>query len=131
MAKFTEEAREEEILSLFPKVFRRKKREELVHGIIGMATLFGDYEWDEELEKGDFEIGVTVEKHFQRRGIGTKLTTHVIERGKELGYRRASFWTRKDNWSMRKIGSQLGFEEKRRKIENGFEWINYLLLLKN
>ena len=30
---------------------------------------------------------------------------------------------------MRKIATQLGFKEQRRKIEKGFEWIKYSLFL--
>lgn len=122
------EEKEKDQKRLFPRIFK-KKSWETTSNIIGFVTLFGDCAEDATLEEGEFEIGVTVANSFQNRGIGSKLVSFVLDRGKELGYNKASLWTRIDNHPMRKVSRKLGFVETSKKIENGFIWVKYSLPL--
>ncbi|NHJ86772.1 MAG: GNAT family N-acetyltransferase [Asgard group archaeon] len=99
-------------------------------GIVGLVTLFGDWQDDEDLERGEFDIGITVAKAFQKKGIGRKLLEFIINRGKELNYDTATLWTRIDNAPMIKLAKKLGFVEGSKRIRQGFKWINYKLELK-
>ncbi|MBD3191412.1 MAG: GNAT family N-acetyltransferase [Candidatus Heimdallarchaeota archaeon] len=132
---------EKGVWEMYVATFSKEKKEKKIEGprahlpeesnqgkekqIIGLVTFFGDYEWDKELEEKEFEIGITVAKDFQRQGIGTKLINHVIERGKELGFEKASFWTREDNIPMQKIAERLDFQRIKQKEENNYTWIKY------
>ncbi|MFW9924605.1 MAG: GNAT family N-acetyltransferase [Candidatus Thorarchaeota archaeon] len=94
-------------------------------GIVGLVSLYGDYEEEEELEKGEFDIGITVASPFQKRGIGRQLLDFIIQRGKELGYDTATFSTRMDNLPMQKLAKKFDFEYRRKYTKQGYTWLNF------
>ena len=49
------------------KFFVRKKIPMNESGIVGLVTLYGDWKEDEDLEEGEFDIGITVSEAFQKR----------------------------------------------------------------
>lgn len=107
------------------KRFKRKKS-----GIVGVITLFGDWQEDEDLEEGEFDIGITVAEQYQRKGIGKMLMEFIIERGRELNYNKVCLWTREDNAPMKKLARRLGFRQGRKRNKHGFTWIKYFLEIK-
>ncbi|NHJ32405.1 MAG: GNAT family N-acetyltransferase [Asgard group archaeon] len=94
-------------------------------GIIGLVTLYADWREDDDLEQGEFDIGITVAESFQRKGIGKKLLTYIIRRGELLGFNKATLWTRVDNFPMIKLAKKFGFVKGRKRMRQGFEWIQY------
>ena len=111
------------------KIFPWKYLEDNPSGIVGLVTLYGDYEEDEEIEKGEFDIGISVAEPFQRRGIGREMMEFVIKRGRELNYEKATLWTRVDNQPMIVLAERFGFEKGRGKLRGGYRWIKYSLKL--
>ncbi|MBN1328946.1 MAG: GNAT family N-acetyltransferase [Candidatus Heimdallarchaeota archaeon] len=97
-------------------------------GIVGVITLYGDSS-DEDILEGEFDIGITVAKPFQRKGIGRELIQFIMERGKNIGYKRATLWTREDNLPMIKLATKLGFDKRKSKEKDGYSWNQYILEL--
>ncbi len=104
--------------------WKRKKND-----IIGIVTLYGDWKEDEDIQKGEFDIGITVAEQFQNKGVGKELLSFIVKRGLELKYEKASLWTRVDNLPMIKLALKAGFTQRRKRTRNGYEWINYSLEL--
>jgi ribosomal protein S18 acetylase RimI-like enzyme len=97
--------------------------------LVGVVTLYANHLEDDELEKGEFDIGITVAEEYQRQGIGSRLMKHLLERGKELDLEKASLWTRKDNTAMKKLAQKIGFTKCADKKKNGYQWEKYVLKL--
>ncbi len=95
------------------------------NNIVGLVTLYGDWEEDEEIQKGEFDIGITVAKPFQKKGIGKELLHFVCNRGEKLGYLRATLWTRIDNHPMIKLAKKVGFKEGKTRTRFGYQWIQF------
>ena len=126
VAVLSKEELEEEENRFIRRLLPWKRLRENHGGIIGLVTLYGDWKEDEELEEGDFDIGITVAEDFQRKGIGKQLMLHIIERGKELQFKRARLCTRIDNVGMKRLATKLGFKEYGEKVKkNGFYWVYY------
>jgi len=92
------------------------------NNIVGLVTLYGDYEEDEDIQQGEFDIGVTVAEPFQKRGIGKALLDFICTRGQELNYQRATLWTRIDNHPMIKLATKAGFKEGKLRKRHGYLW---------
>lgn len=112
------------------KLFPWKRLKDNPSGIVGLVTLYADWQEDEELEQGEFDIGITVAEPFQRKGIGKELLTYIIKRGELLGYNKATLWTRIDNYPMIKLTKNFGFKKGKKRIRHGYEWIQYYQELK-
>ncbi|HUT80048.1 MAG TPA: GNAT family N-acetyltransferase [Candidatus Bathyarchaeia archaeon] len=111
------------------RVVRWKRLPNIPSGIVGVVTLYGDSS-DEDIEQGEFDIGITVAESFQRKGIGKELLLFVIERGKEIGYERVTLWTRVDNIPMIKLAEKIGFRKGKSRIRDGYSWNQYILDVK-
>jgi RimJ/RimL family protein N-acetyltransferase len=98
--------------------------------IVGVVTLYGDWKTEEDIEEGDFDIGITVEEPFQRKGIGKELLLFIIERGLQYNYKRATLWTREDNLPMIKLAKKSDFKVDGNRKRHGFNWIQYVMELK-
>ena len=109
------------------KFLSRKSRR---NSIIGLVTLYGDWQEDDDIKKGEFDIGITVAEKYQKQGIGKELLSFIIKRGKELGYEKATLWTRSDNQPMINLALKSGFEQGRKRTRNGFEWIHFFYKIK-
>jgi ribosomal protein S18 acetylase RimI-like enzyme len=105
-----------------------KKRKQVP--LLGVVTLYGDWEFEEDIEQGEFDIGITVSEKYQRRGIGKRLLDFIINRGKELNYVKATLWTRVDNTPMIKLAQKLGFHPSKTRFRHGFNWQQYILEIK-
>ena len=125
VAVLSEEELEAEENRFIRKILPWKRLRENHGGIIGLVTLFGDWQEDEELEEGDFDIGITVAEDFQRKGIGKKLMQYILKRGKELNYKRAKLCTRIDNIGMKRLALKLGFSEGNKIKKSDFYWVYY------
>ena len=113
------------------KLFPWKKLKDNPSGIVGLVTLYADWQEDEDLEQGEFDIGITVSEPFQRKGIGKELLSYILKRGELLGYNKATLWTRIDNYPMIKLAKNFGFKKGRNRTRHGYEWIKYYYELKN
>ena len=98
--------------------------------IVGVVTLYGDWKTEEDIEEGDFDIGITVEEPFQRKGIGKELLCFIINRGLQYNYKRATLWTREDNLPMIKLAKKSGFKVDGKRKRHGYNWIQYVMELK-
>ncbi len=112
------------------KLFPWKKLKDNPSGIVGLVTLYADWQEDEDLEQGEFDIGITVAEPFQRKGIGKELLSYIIKRGELLGYNKATLWTRIDNYPMIKLAKNFGFKKGKIRTRHGYEWIQYYQELK-
>ncbi|NPE10026.1 MAG: GNAT family N-acetyltransferase, partial [Asgard group archaeon] len=112
------------------KLFPWKRLKDNPSGIVGLVTLYADWQEDEELEQGEFDIGITVAEPFQRKGIGKELLSYIIKRGELLGYNKATLWTRIDNYPMIKLAKNFGFKKGKNRTRQGFEWVQYYQELK-
>lgn len=110
---------------LIRKFFPWKRIKDNPSGIIGLVTLYADWQEDEDLEQGEFDIGITVAEAFQRKGIGKELLDYIIKRGELLGYNKATLWTRIDNYPMIKLAKKYGFEKGRNRMRHRYEWVQY------
>ncbi len=115
---------------LVRKLFPWKRLKDNPSGIIGLVTLYADWQDDEYLEQGEFDIGITVAKAFQRKGIGKELLTYIVKRGELLGYTTATLWTREDNEPMIKLAIRFGFKKGKTRIRYGYQWIQYTQKIK-
>jgi aminoglycoside 6'-N-acetyltransferase I len=77
--------------------------------VIGMASGIAYVHPDKPLQLFVNEVGVS--SRFHRRGIGTRLVTALIERGKGLGCQEAWVATEVDNDAARALYGSLGFRE--------------------
>jgi len=118
--------KEKELKNKSRRFFPWKNTKENTSGIIGVITLYGDSS-DEDIAEGEFDIGITVAEHFQRKGIGKQLIQFVLERGKTIGYKRATLWTRVDNIPMIKLAEKLGFIKEKSREKDGYSWNQYIL----
>ena len=98
--------------------------------IVGVVTFYGDWKTEEDIKEGDFDIGITVEEPFQRKGIGKELLLFIVNHGKQYNYKRATLWTREDNLPMIKLAKKCGFKEDGKRKRYGYNWIQYVLELK-
>ncbi len=112
------------------KLFPWKRLKDNPSGIVGLVTLYADWQEDEELEQGEFDIGITVAEPFQRKGIGKELLTYIIKRGELLGYNKATLWTRIDNYPMIKLANNFGFKKGKSRTRRRYEWVQYYQELK-
>ncbi|HUU77643.1 MAG TPA: GNAT family N-acetyltransferase [candidate division Zixibacteria bacterium] len=94
-------------------------------GIVGLVTLYGDWQEDEDIEEGEYDIGVSVAKPFHRRGLGKKLMSFILQRGKELKFKKATLWTRVDNHSMIILAEKMNFIECGKRTRYGYNWVKY------
>lgn len=108
--------------------WRRKNKNH--NGIVGFVTLYGDWRLEEDINEGEFDIGITVEESFQRRGIGKELLLFILNRGKQLNYERATLWTREDNFPMMKLAKKCGFKQEGIRKRHGYNWLQYVFELK-
>ncbi|NHJ47801.1 MAG: GNAT family N-acetyltransferase [Asgard group archaeon] len=111
------------------KIFPRLRLKTNTSGIIGVITLYADWEYEEDIEKGEFDIGITVAKQYQQKGIGKRLLNFIIDRGKELKLEKATLWTRVDNIPMIKLAQRMGFQQGKSRTKHGFDWIQFVLEL--
>jgi RimJ/RimL family protein N-acetyltransferase len=107
------------------KLFPWKRLKDNPSGIIGLVTLYADWQEDDDLEQGEFDIGITVAEAFQRKGIGKELLLYIIKRGELLGYNKATLWTRIDNYPMIKLAENFGFKKGRTRTRQGHKWDQY------
>jgi RimJ/RimL family protein N-acetyltransferase len=107
---------------LFP--WRRFKP--IPSGIVGVITLYADFQREEDINEGEFDIGITVAEPFQRRGIGRQLIDFLLERGKKLELEKATLWTRVDNEAMIKLARKIGFVRSDTKYRYGYYWIQFI-----
>ncbi|MHA1212754.1 MAG: GNAT family N-acetyltransferase, partial [Candidatus Heimdallarchaeota archaeon] len=115
---------------LMKKIFLWKRKRNIPSGIIGIVTLYGDSSEDEDILPGEFDIGITVDESFQKRGIGRQLLRFIITRGKEVKYERATLWTRIDNQPMIKLARKMGFQKGKKRERDGYVWFQYFLDVK-
>lgn len=108
--------------------WKRKKRN--LSRIVGVVTLYGDWKLEEDINEGEFDIGITVEEPFQKRGIGKELLLFIINRGQELNYEKATLWTRVDNIPMIKLAKKCGFKEEGKRKRYGHNWLQFIFELK-
>ncbi len=125
VAVLSKEEMKEEERRFIRKVLPWKRLRENPSGIIGLVTLFGDWQEDEDLEEGDFDIGITVAEDFQRKGVGKDLMEYILKRGSELKFKRAKLCTRIDNFGMKKLALRLGFNEGEKAKKNGYFWVYF------
>lgn len=104
--------------------WNRKKND-----IVGIVTLYGDWKEDVDIQKGEFDVGITVAEQFQKKGVGKELLSFIVKRGLELKYEKASLWTRADNLPMIKLALKSGFTQGSKRTRYGYKWINYYLEL--
>jgi len=107
------------------KLLPWKKLKDNTSGVIGLVTLYADWQEDDDLEEGEFDIGITVAKAFQKKGIGKELLAYIIRRGELLGYSKATLWTREDNDPMIKLANKFGFKKERTRMRHGYKWVQY------
>ncbi|MBK5113851.1 MAG: GNAT family N-acetyltransferase [Candidatus Heimdallarchaeota archaeon] len=107
------------------KLFPWKRLKDNPSGIIGLVTLYADWQEDDDLEQGEFDIGITVAEAFKRKGIGKELLLNIIKRGELLGYNKATLWTRIDNYPMIKLAENFGFKKGRTRTRHGHKWDQY------
>ncbi len=108
------------------KIFPWKHLKENPKGIVGLVTLYGDWDEDEDLNKGEFDIGISVADSYQKRGIGKELLNYILDRGKELGFERATLLTRTDNKSMKILATKVGFISGKKRRRNGHSWQKFV-----
>lgn len=125
VAVLSKEEMEVEERRFIRKVLPWKRLREFPNGVVGLVTLFGDWQEDEDLEEGDFDIGITVADEFQRKGIGKELMKYILKRGNELKFKQARLCTRIDNFGMKKLALKLGFTERKKTRKNGYFWVYY------
>ncbi len=125
VAVLSKEEIEEEGRRFIRKVLPWKRLRDNPSGIVGLVTLFGDWQEEEDLVEGDFDIGITVAEGFQRKGIGKELMKYILKRGHELKFKRARLCTRIDNFGMKKLAQKLGFEDGEKTKKNGYFWVYY------
>ncbi|MHA1532185.1 MAG: GNAT family N-acetyltransferase [Candidatus Heimdallarchaeota archaeon] len=112
------------------KLFPWKRLKDNPSGIVGLVTLYADWQEDEEIEQGEFDIGITVAEPFHRKGIGKELLSYIIKRGEILGYKKATLWTRIDNYPMIKLAKNFGFKIGKNRTRHGYDWVQYYQELK-
>lgn len=117
------------------KQFRRKllpwkRPKRNTSRIVGVVTLYGDWKTEEDINEGDFDIGITIEEPFQRKGIGKELLLFIIDRGQQYNYKRATLWTRDDNLPMIKLAEKCSLKEDGKRKRYGYNWIQYVMELK-
>lgn len=124
---------QEEILReenrLIRKILPWKQLKHNSSGIIGLVTLYGDSQ-EEDIQEGEFDIGITIADAYQRRGIGRELLEFIIERGTTLEYEKATLWTRQDNQPMKILATKLGFVEGNMRSRLGYLWNQYVKIIK-
>lgn len=125
VAVLSEDEMTEEKKRFIRKVLPWKRLRENPSGIVGLVTLFGDWQEDEDLEEGDFDIGITVAEGFQRKGLGKELMKYILNRGHELKFKRAKLCTRIDNFRMIQLALKLRFKEGEKIKKNDYFWVYY------
>jgi RimJ/RimL family protein N-acetyltransferase len=125
VAIISEEEFKKEQNKIIRKIFPWRRLKDNPSGIIGLVTLYADWQEDDDLEQGEFDIGITVAEAFQKKGIGRELLTYIMKRGELLGYYKATLWTRVDNNPMIKLANRFGFEKGRTRWKHGYEWVQY------
>jgi len=104
------------------KIFPWKHLQENPKGIIGLVTLYGDWEEDENLSEDEFDIGISIANSYQKRGIGKELMKYILKRGEELGFKTATLWTRTDNKGMKVLAEKVGFQKGKKRRKQGYNW---------
>lgn len=108
------------------KIFPWKHLKENPKGIVGLVTLYGDWKEDDDLNEGEFDIGISVADSYQKRGIGKELMKYILDRGEELGFKRATLLTRTDNKSMKILAQKVGFIPSKKRKRNGHNWQKFI-----
>lgn len=75
--------------------------------IVGMATLAPEYTLNGAF--GFIEDVVVAEEH-QGRGVGRRLTERLIEKARELGFKRIRLTSRPARWKANRLYRRLGFK---------------------
>lgn len=71
------------------------------------------------------KIGVAVHPNYMRKGIGTKLIKHSLERAERLGFEMAYTSTGIENIAMQKLAEKCGFTRYAVLEKNGWRFPRY------